>query len=297
MGVCGPSNLDYVVNIYALGRLGYTSFLISPRLPATIVATLLASTNARILVHSPSNQQLALTTSTLADFSLRTLPILQRSEYDRHDSTIYSVDRGVNPLEEQQRQYIILHSSGSTGLPKPVPYTNANLITICLPSPSLTAFQSVPFSHAHGLATYSQAIWSRKTLYLFNANVPQTNWALTAAINASKPDIVWTVPYVLKLLAESNEGIDALKRCAIVSSSGSRCPDELGNMLTEKGVFLGCVFGSYASPCSNISCHKFNHANGRADPKTPYSSHLSSVPVKIKHGTIYVRHRMCCPIF
>jgi hypothetical protein len=98
-------------------------------------------------------------------------------------------------------------------------------------------------------------------MYIFNANVPQTNKALTAAINASRPDIVWTVPYVLKLLAESSDGIDALRRCAVVSSSGSRCPDELGDMLTKRGVFLGCLFGSYVAPYYNISSHEFNHAN------------------------------------
>jgi hypothetical protein len=102
--------------------------------------------------------------------------------------------------------------------------------------------------------TYSQAIWSRKTHYFFNSNVPHTNKALTAAINVSKPEIVWTVPYVLKLLAESDEGIEALKRCSIVSSSGSRCPDELGDMLTERGVFLGCLFGS----CVFIISHPFS---------------------------------------
>lgn len=78
--------------------------------------------------------------------------------------------------------------------------------------------------------------------------------SLTAAINASKPEIVCTVPYVLKLLAESDEGIEALKRCSIVSSSGSRCPDELGDMLTERGVFLGCLFGS----CVFIISHPFS---------------------------------------
>lgn len=244
VGVYGYSDLDYLVNIYALGRLGYTCFLISPRLPATIVATLLKNSSARILAHSKAHHQLAATTTTLTDFPLRTLPLFSREEYDVHDDSIEQVTRDVDPLVEQDRQYIILHSSGSTGLPKPIPYTNKRLLIICLPSPALIAFQSLPFSHAHGLATYSQGIWSRKTVYLFNANVPQTNKALVLAINAAKPEIVWTVPYVLKLLAESDEGIEALKQCSIVSSSGSRCPDELGDALTERGVFLGCLFGS-----------------------------------------------------
>lgn len=246
MGVYSPSTLDYLINIYALGRLGYTSFLISPRLPATAVASLLEKTNARTLVHAKKHQDLAIKVSTLTNYSLRVFPLLQRSEYDGPSDIIPLRNRNVDLLREQHRPYIMLHSSGSTGLPKPITYTNARLLVTCLTSPSLTAFQSLPFPHAHGLVTYSQAIWTRKTIYLFNGYVPQTNKTLTEAINAAKPEIVWTVPYVLKLLAETDEGIGALRECQVVSSSGSRCPDELGDMLTEKGVFLGCLFGSYA---------------------------------------------------
>jgi acyl-coenzyme A synthetase/AMP-(fatty) acid ligase len=298
VGIYSPSNLDYLINIYALGRLGYTSFLISPRLPAKIVATLLKNTKARILVHGPDNQQLAQTTSTLTEFPLKTVPLIQRSIYDSHDGSLQTVTRDVDPLKEQYRPYILLHSSGSTGLPKPVTYTNARLIVTCLPSPALIAFQSLPLSHAHGLVTYSQAIWSRKTIYLFNANVPHTNKALTEAIKASKPEIVWTVPYVLKLLAESDEGIETLKQCSIVSSSGSRLPDELGDMLTEKGVFLGCLFGSYVlnnlQPSPRIRSLKLTDNTA---PKTPFSSHPYTVHGKIKHGITYVHRHTWSPTF
>jgi len=54
----------------------------------------------------------------------------------------------------------------------------------------------------------------------------------------------WGVPYVLKLLAETEEGIDCLKRSKVVSSSGSVTPDELGDRLTKEGVFLGSHFAS-----------------------------------------------------
>jgi hypothetical protein len=77
-----------------------------------------------------------------------------------------------------------------------------------------------------------------------NGNVPQTHDTVTAAIKAADPEIVWTVPYVLKLLAEKQDGIDALKKQLFVSSSGSRCPDDLGDHLTSQGVFLGLTFGS-----------------------------------------------------
>lgn len=77
-----------------------------------------------------------------------------------------------------------------------------------------------------------------------NGRVPQTHDTLTSAIQAADSEVVWTVPYVLKLLAEKQDGIDALKTQKLVSSSGSRCPDELGDLLISQGVFLGLTFGS-----------------------------------------------------
>jgi acyl-coenzyme A synthetase/AMP-(fatty) acid ligase len=239
--------LNYLVTIFALGRLGYTSFLISPRLPASAVAKLLDNTNAHTLIHSQKHYDLAVAVSKITDSSLDTHPLLSRTSYD-HPQSILGLPfsrSNIDQTTEQSRRYIILHSSGSTGLPKPISYTNTRLLLTVKTSPNLIAFQSLPFSHAHGLVTYSQALWGRKTLYLFNGHVPQTHNNLTAAILAARPEIVWTVPYVLKLLAEKEDGIEALKQCWMVSASGSRCPDDLGDYLTSCGIFLGLLFGSY----------------------------------------------------
>jgi len=80
---------------------------------------------------------------------------------------------------------------------------------------------------------------------------------MTKAITAEKPEVVWTVPYVLKLLAEKRDGIEVLKQCKVVSCSGSRCPDELGDLLVSEGFILGPLserkfyfFKELAADCS-----------------------------------------------
>ena len=77
--------------------------------------------------------------------------------------------------------------------------------------------------------------------------MPQTHDTIVRAIlgiGDGGPEIVWTVPYVLKLLAEKREGIEVLKKCKVVSCSGSRCPDELGDLLVNEGVRFGSAFGA-----------------------------------------------------
>jgi hypothetical protein len=211
------------------------------------VAKLLEITGACVILHSIEHHKLAKELRQHVVKPLIINEILSRSSYDMPQTDLGPVfsRQNIDYKKEQWRPYLILHSSGSTGLPKPVTYTNARLLLTVKTSPGLTAFLSLPFSHAHGVVTYSQAIHGRKTLYVFNGHVPQTHDTLTAAITAAKPEIVWTVPYVLKLLAEKEDGIEALKKCRVVSSSGSRCPDDLGDLLTKAGVFIGLLFGSY----------------------------------------------------
>jgi len=50
------------------------------------------------------------------------------------------------------------------------------------------------------------------------------------------------VPYNLKLLAESPAGLEALKACSQVVSSGSQLSDELGDRLVQMGVNVETLF-------------------------------------------------------
>lgn len=189
MGVFGLSDLDYLVNIYALGRLGYTSFLISPRLPASTVAILVQKTKCPFFLHSIQASDLAIAVKELADYPLNIISLTRRTSYDiAYDLETASAGH-TDLVQEQDRPYIRLHSSGSTGLPKTVAFTNKRLIESCISAGPLIAFISLPFSHAHGLVSYTQAVWTRKTIYLFNPHVPQTNQNLCKAIRAAGPEI------------------------------------------------------------------------------------------------------------
>ena len=87
-------------------------------------------------------------------------------------------------------------------------------------------------------------MYLRKTVFFLNPNLPLTCDGLTSAIRAAKPQILCTVPYALKLLAEQQNGIEALRTCDRVLSTGSQCPDELGDRLVDQGVHLGTLLGS-----------------------------------------------------
>lgn len=245
VGICAPTDLDYIVNMFALIRLGYTAFLISPRLAESAVRELMKSRQQgrRVLFHAMDHSPIQV--NAAGDLELH--QIVTRDEYDnsQHRQSPDFHRARIDNTKESLRRCLILHSSGSTGFPKPIDYDHEKFMAPHVNAQDATAFTTLPFSHSLGMNSYMQAIYKRKTIYAISGYTPQTHDSVTAAIKAANPDIIWTVPYVMKLLAEKPDGIDAVKNCRFVSTGGSKFPDELGDMLTDAGVHIGMQYGSY----------------------------------------------------
>jgi acyl-CoA synthetase (AMP-forming)/AMP-acid ligase II len=146
--------------------------------------------------------------------------------------------------EVSSRIAFIIHSSGSTGLPKPIYQTQESCLSNYSSSFGYRAFLTLPLYHNHGLSSFFRAVYSGKELAMFNANLPLSGNNLIEAMNAVKPESFYGVPYALKLLAETNDGIQALKECKLVLFGGSSCPDDLGDRLIAAGVYLVGHYGA-----------------------------------------------------
>jgi acyl-CoA synthetase (AMP-forming)/AMP-acid ligase II len=165
IGVYSASDLDYIVTVFGLARLGYVPFLLSPRLPASAVAALLTTVQSASLLYSSSHASLASSVHALLPH-LVCHPIAAREEYEnpKHAATPPFAREGLVPETEHQRRYVMLHSSGSTGLPKPISFSNKRMCVTFLSAQRKRAWLSVPMSHAHGLVVTAQHLWSRATL-------------------------------------------------------------------------------------------------------------------------------------
>lgn len=139
--------------------------MLSPRLPASVVAALLTTCKATTLFLETSNSA---STSSVKEVipDLKPHDILTRTSYDspEHSKVPLFERENIDLAREHHQNYLMLHSSGSTGVPKPITWSNRRMLVPILTAQPHTAFQSVPFSHAHGLVNYVQAIYARKTL-------------------------------------------------------------------------------------------------------------------------------------
>ncbi|KAL8969455.1 MAG: hypothetical protein Q9183_001988, partial [Haloplaca sp. 2 TL-2023] len=193
---------------------------LSPRISAEAVANLMSATHCDVIVHTESPIPLRTVDEVKHQMNIHAIPMLQRDGFDTPSTEDQPFNRNVDKVKEAERMVIIMHSSGSTGLPKPI-YTSHKRYTVGLPSigPGTKHFMTLPL-------------------------LPLTHDNLAQAFGVAQPDTVYAVPYILKLLAEGSQGVSLLQPCDQVVSIGSQCPQELGDYLVENGVNLGTWLGS-----------------------------------------------------
>ncbi|KAF4981173.1 hypothetical protein FZEAL_2973 [Fusarium zealandicum] len=240
VGILAVSGLHVIIQIIALNRLGYSSFLISTRLPSPAIIQLLDMAECKTML-TTSNYHPVLE-EVQQTRALEVLPLLQHSDYYGQEAPRFV--RDYNPEAESKKVAVIIHSSGSTGLPKPIYLTNSSCVAASSTNMDMRGLLTSPLFHSHGFYEIFRAIYSGKPIYITNYSLALTRESVLSMINAVKPEIFHCVPYVIKLLTESEEGIRALADIKLVLYAGSGCPDDLGDRLVENGVNLCGNYGA-----------------------------------------------------
>ena len=108
----------------------------------------------------------------------------------------------------------------------------------------LKAFITLPLFHNHGISNLFRALHAVRPIHLYNADLPLTREHLTSVFSRHDFEVFYGVPYALKLLAETEEGVALLRGMKIVMFGGSACPDDLGDLLVKEGVNLVGHYGA-----------------------------------------------------
>jgi len=191
VGLLGPSNFDYLITILALTKLGHTVLFLSTRISPTAYKSLLKATGAKHLLIDESFRNLAKTLSPDLP-NLKIAGITKRAVYeDEHvvDTTKFDtcLTHGLDPEAEKNQLAWIIHSSGSTGLPKPIFQTQAAALGNYRNSLNMRGFVTLPLYHAHGISSLFRSIQSRKSIHLYNADPPNiTTFIFARASNPSE---------------------------------------------------------------------------------------------------------------
>lgn len=244
IAILGPSNFEYLITLLALTKLGHSVLFLSTRLSAIAYVSLLRTTGATHLLVDEAFQKMA--TSVLSAFPTLNLgEIASKSVLETDSAFTTSIADHLDPQVENTKIAWIIHSSGSTGLPKPIYQTHRAALKNYTNNMNMVGFITLPLFHAHGLSVLFRALNARKKVMLYNASLPLAREYLLGVLRAyADIEIFYGVPYALKILAETPEGIAALAKLKAVMSAGSACPDAVGDLLVANGVNLVSHFGT-----------------------------------------------------
>ncbi|OQV10495.1 hypothetical protein CLAIMM_14484 [Cladophialophora immunda] len=246
IALLGPSNLDYFFTLLALSRLGFTVLFLSTRISQAAYLSLLDVTECRHILVDSSFRKTANALAAERD-GLEVIDILSRERYTAQldDAGLQQQQQQQFDLEQESSKVAwIIHSSGSTGLPKPIYQTHKAALKNYENSLRMRGFVTLPLFHAFGLSNVFRGITAVKKIYMYNASLPLTSQHLLKILTDHQFEIFLAVPYALKLLSETQQGIDALAALKVVMFGGSACPDALGDLLTEGGVNLISHYGT-----------------------------------------------------
>lgn len=238
------SSFEVILTFFALNRLGYAVLFLSTRLTAPAYARLLSMADCSQMVIVKQYGQTFLDICTERP-GCTSFPILQRDDWFNRPAVSPQFQRSdVDSTRESKKMAWILHSSGSTGFPKPIFLTNYQCLANFRKSFGLRLFNISPLFHSHALMELGRAFYTRAPAYIGNHSLAITYQSLVDALKVAKPQQISAVPYVIKLLAEKQEGIEALASPHLVLYGGSSCPDDLGDRLVAQGVNLVANYGA-----------------------------------------------------
>ncbi|KAI0878099.1 hypothetical protein GGS24DRAFT_509135 [Hypoxylon argillaceum] len=252
VAVVGVSNLEYHLYFFALQRLGWRTLLMSPRLADQGFAHLIRQTKCKTVLASGVSVETMKRVKDVEDFKLDIVPMVDVQRLEEVGQgplkPYLPISKLKHPLESPQ---LIIHSSGTTGFPKPVPLNsgewllhNAELVERIPQHDTLT---TLPVFHSFGIGHLFRMLLSGRRLSVMSAERPVTASSLLEALDLTKSKTLVTVPHVLKFCAEAKEGPARLAQLDSVVLAGSAVPQQLGDELVEKGVTVSTIYGQTES--------------------------------------------------
>ncbi|KXN82193.1 Polyketide synthase HetM [Leucoagaricus sp. SymC.cos] len=262
-------SITYVTFSVGIMHAGLAAFPISTRNSVVGIAHLIRTTGLRLLFVSPDSamQRLASDACTLLEnegIDVHILPVPQFNDLynqDKSCSELAPVRSSPDPV------VLILHSSGSTAQPKPVPFLDSNFLKwgllpyygeIDMGGMAIAA-HSVPIFHAMGAVQIIWTICAGTVMACFRPVSPPiipTPDIFLREIVATKSQIVFCVPIFVEAWARSPGNIPILRNLSALIYAGAPMTRSVGDQLVAAGINLVPFYGATESGCLTIFCPK-----------------------------------------
>ncbi|KAG9508149.1 putative NRPS-like protein biosynthetic cluster [Fusarium musae] len=253
----GPNDFRYTAILLACVKAGCKALFISPRNTPAVQLSLFETTDCRYLYTIESFKS-----AMQSCLDQRTMEVAMIESID----TLLNVTPKPFPYSRTVEQarwdpLVVLHTSGSTGVPKPVFLKQGILYALedylTLPnfhgSPytfnewaerASKIFMGMPMYHAAGTYLPLTFIYTGLSAVMPFPNQPLNVDTAMDYLKHSGADGAMLPPSVVDELAATEEGTEALAKLKLLITGGGSLSTEAGNMLAERGVVLRNVISS-----------------------------------------------------
>lgn len=284
VGLRATSSIAWVVSFLTLARLGHTILLLSPTLSIEALGALLSKAECDIFVDGSSD------ISDLECPGKTIIPLASIAELDERYRTLELGDSGKSSNDylriSEDDVAVIVHSSGSTGLPKLIHKTHRELLTRLRGIPPILHDKSF---FVGSWLYYMVGLYSM--LFSFIKPGGPSHWAnekltlgpeeLKGVLTEAKPQVAWLNTYFIFKISSDEKGIELLKNCIMVINSGEVLPEHLGNKLVKAGVRLGNEYGmsELSLGLSSVPSRWGDHDWNYLQPDPSSAPHLEFQPL------------------
>ncbi|EPS36265.1 hypothetical protein H072_10357 [Dactylellina haptotyla CBS 200.50] len=260
----GPNDPRYHIVVLAGIKTGYKVFLPSPRNSKVAHLSLLNKLECKKLICT--NPEVPCVPMILEDYLMQKLPIPSLQElFDLKDVPVYPYDTTYE--NEKKNPVYVLHTSGSTGIPKPIIYTHEYIPRVINLNDSTTPegyenlsrfatqgrfFVGLPCFHAAGLvfSLLVTSFWNNIPVFPPPAAPPVTSVFIDTAKN-TEIDWAFLSPVIVDEVAQNPSYLDLVsKRIKYSIFGGGSVSQKSGDIFNSK-IPLYLMLGS--SECSNFA--------------------------------------------